>query len=81
MSEVLFARLRKIISAQFGVDEAEIVPTSHLQKDLNAGPISIADLIVRIEEEFDLKVPQGQVQNFLTVGDILNFVADQTGDI
>ena len=81
MTEELFKHLRKIISSQLGVDEVEITPASHLQEDLNADPISIADLMVRLEEEFNFKIPQGQAQNFLTVGDILNFIADQTGEI
>lgn len=81
MTDELFTRLKKITSVQLGVDEAEITPTSHLQEDLNADPISIADLIVRIEEEFNLKIPQGVATNFLTVGDILNFISDQTGEI
>ena len=81
MSEELFVRLKKLISLQLGVDAAEITPTSHLQEDLNADPISIADLFVRIEEEFNIKIPQGQSADFLTVEDILNFISDQTGDI
>jgi len=81
MSKELFGRLKKIISSQLGVDEVEITLTSHLQEDLNADPISIADLIVRIEDEFNIKIPQGQAANFLTVEDILNFISDQTGEI
>ena len=81
MSEELFGRLKKIISSQLGVDETEIALTSHLQEDLNADPISIADLIVRIEDEFNIKIPQGHLVNFLTVDDILNFISDQTGEI
>ena len=81
MTEEIFARIRKIISAQLGVDETEITPGSHLQEDLNADPLSVADLIVRLEEEFNIKIPQGQIANFLTVEDILNFISDQTGEI
>jgi acyl carrier protein len=80
MNEELFARLRKLISAQLGVDEVEITPTSHLQDDLNADPLSIADLIVRLEEEFNLKIPKEQISQFSTVEDILNFISDQTGE-
>ena len=81
MNVELFARLKKLISTQLGVEEAEITPSSHLQEDLNADPLSVADLIVRLEEEFNLKIPREQIAQFSTVEDILNFISDQTGEI
>jgi len=81
VSEEYFTRLKRIIAAQLGIDELEITEDSHLQDDLNADPISIADLIVEIEEEFKIKIPQNQAADFNTVGDILSFILDQTGDL
>lgn len=81
MSQEILSRLKKSISAHIGVDEAEIAEESHLQDDLNADPLSIADLIVNLEKEFDIAIPQETSAKFQTVGDILNFIADQTGEI
>ena len=81
MSQEILSRLKKLISAHIGVDEAEITEESHLQDDLNADPLSIADLIVNLEKEFDITIPQETSAKFQTVGDILNFIADQTGEI
>ena len=81
MSEDYFTRLKKIIAVQLGIDELEITEDSHLQDDLNADPISIADLIVEIEKEFNIKILQNQAADFNTVGDILSFILDQTGDL
>jgi acyl carrier protein len=81
MSQEILSRLKKLISANLGVDEAEIDEGSHLQDDLNADPLSIADLIVNLEKEFDISIPQETSGKFQTVGDILNFIADQTGEI
>ena len=81
MSEDYFNKLKKIIAAQLGIDELEITEDSHLQDDLNADPISIADLIVEIEGEVHIKIPQNQAADFNTVGDILSFILDQTGDL
>jgi acyl carrier protein len=81
MSQEILSHLKKLISAHIGVDEAEIAEESHLQDDLNADPLSIADLIVNLEKEFDITIPQETSGKFQTVGDILNFIADQTGEI
>jgi len=81
MANEIFERLRKIISDQLGVEDSEIQPSSHLVEDLNADPISIADLSTKIEEEFDLKIPETNSTNFKTVEDLINFVSDQSGEI
>lgn len=81
MSEEILSKLKKIVSDHLGVEESEITEDSHLQDDLNADPISIADLIVGIEEEFSIKIPQGQSVDFKKVGDILAFISDQTGEL
>lgn len=81
MSEEIFSKLKKIVSDHLGVEESEITEDSHLKDDLNADPISIADLIVGIEKEFSIKIPQSQSADFKKVGDILGFISDQTGEL
>ena len=74
-------KLLKIISGQLGVDESEIKVDSHLQEDLDADQLSIADLLVAVEKEFDVSLDQKQTAKISTVGDILNLITDQTGDV
>ncbi len=81
MSQEILSRLKNLISNHLGVDEDEITEGSHLQSDLNADPLSIADLIVSMEKEFNISIPQEISIKFQTVGDILNFITDQTGEI
>jgi acyl carrier protein len=81
MSEELFNRVKKLISKKLGVDETEITLNSHLQEDLNADPLSIADLIVGIEEDFNIKIPNEVAAKISTVEDITNYISDQTGDL
>lgn len=81
MSNETDKKLLKIISGQLGIDEAEIKVDSHLQEDLDADQLSIADLLVVIEKEFDVSLDQNQTTQISTVGDILNLITDQTGDV
>jgi len=81
MSNDTLAKIKQILSAELGIDEMEINLSSHLKEDFDADPISVADLIVKLEEEFDLRIPQNQASEFKTVEDILNYITDQTGDI
>lgn len=81
MSDKTSKKLLKIISEQLGVDRSEIKVDSHLQEDLDADQLSIADLLVLIEKEFDVSLDQNQTVQIETVGDILNLITDQTGDV
>ncbi|OGY29586.1 MAG: hypothetical protein A3F35_02815 [Candidatus Woykebacteria bacterium RIFCSPHIGHO2_12_FULL_45_10] len=76
-----FEKLRRIIANYLGVEEAEIKLESHLQDDLNSDPLSLADLVVSIEDEFKITIPREETMKFNTVEDIVSFVADQIGDV
>jgi len=81
MNEENFDRLKSLISKNLGVDEDDITPNSHLQEDLNADPLSVSDLMVNVEDEFQIKIPENQTKNFIKVSDLLSYIAGETGDI
>ncbi|MDP2671398.1 MAG: acyl carrier protein [bacterium] len=76
-----FEKIRKIVANHLGVDEAEISSESHLQDDLNSDPLSMADLVVSLEDEFNVKISPEENGKFNTVGDIEIFIADQIGEV
>lgn len=69
--------VKELISDQFGVEKGSISPDSHLQDDLNADPLSIADLVVSLEDKFKLKISQEEIIKFNLVSDIVEFLEDQ----
>lgn len=73
--------LKKLIAEQLGVESDQITTDSHFQDDLNADPLSLADLVVSIEEEFKIKIPQEELIKFNTVGDIVNFLTDNMAEV
>lgn len=68
--------IKRTISHHLGVAEKEITSVSHLIEDLNASPLEIADIIIRLENIFQIKVPQEEIEKFGTVGDIITFFSD-----
>ena len=74
-------KLRKIIAEQLGVEAEAVNENSHFQDDLNADPLSLADLVVNIEDQFNVKIPQEELKRFTTVGDIANFLADNMTEV
>jgi len=81
MNSEVMDKLKTLISREWGVEEKEISAKSHLREDLDADPLSISDLMVKIEDEFQIKVSGNKSQGFQTVSDILEYISEQSGDI
>ncbi len=69
-----FEKVQKLIAQQFGIDPAKVTPESDLVKDLGADSLDIADLIMTLEDEFGVTVPDEMANDFLIVGNIVNFI-------
>lgn len=69
-------RLRKIIVDQLGVDEAQVVPSASFTKDLNADSLDLVELIMSIEEEFGVEIPDEEAEKIQTVADALKYLEE-----
>ena len=72
-----FEKVQKIIAQQFGIDPAKVTLESDLVKDLGADSLDIADLIMTLEDEFNMTVPDDLANDFLVVGKIVEFIDAQ----
>jgi acyl carrier protein len=67
-------RLKKIIAEQLGVSEDEVVPEASFIDDLNADSLEMVDLIISLEEEFNIQVSDEDAEKIKTVRDALDFL-------
>ena len=67
-------KIKAIIAEQLGVDEIEVKPETHLMKDLEADSLDAVEIIMAIEDEFDIEVPDEDAEKFQTVNDIISYV-------
>lgn len=70
----LFAKMKEVIAEQLGVDESEINEEASFQDDLNADSLDIVELVMALEEEFDIKIPDEDAENIKTVGDAISYI-------
>ncbi len=75
---MVFDKIKGIIVEQLGVDEAQVAMDTHLMKDLEADSLDAVEIIMAIEDEFDLEVPDEAAEKFQTVGDIIKYVEENT---
>ena len=69
-------RVKQIIVEQLGVDAAEVTPNAHFVNDLGADSLDTVELIMALEEEFDIEVPDEQAEKLLTVSDVTKYIED-----
>ncbi len=74
MAENLEPRLTKMIAEQLGVEEAQVVPSASFQDDLNADSLDLVEMIMSLEEEFGVEIPDEDAEKILTVQDAMNYI-------
>ena len=67
-------KVKGIIAEQLGVAEDEIKTTSSFIEDLGADSLDIVELVMAMEEEFEVEIPDEEAENIKTVGDAINYI-------
>lgn len=75
---MVFERVREIICSQLDLDEDRITMDSDILEDFDADSLDLVDLVMSLEDEFGIEVPDDQVENFHTVGDVVRYIEDNT---
>ena len=70
----MFEKVREIIADKLSISEDEITMDSAFLEDLNADSLDIVELIMALEDELDMEIPDEDAENFVTVGDVVRFV-------
>jgi len=72
---MIFEKVKKLIASELNIKEDEIKLESSLTQDLGADSLDAVELIMAIEEEFDVQVNDEEAQNIRTVNDIVSFLS------
>jgi len=75
-SEDIFEKVKEIIIEQLGVAEAAVTTEASFIDDLGADSLDIVELIMALEEEFDLEIPDADAEKVVTVGDVVDYIKD-----
>lgn len=67
-------RVKSALSEQLGVDESEITDDASFQEDLDADSLDLVELIMELEDQFGVKIPDEDAQKLTTVGQAVDYV-------
>ena len=73
----MFEMLKNIISRQLGVDPEDIEESTRITEDLGADSLDVVEMVMSIEEECGVAIPDEAVPTLVTVGDVVNYVENQ----
>ena len=70
----IFEKLKGIIVEQLGVEEDAVKPEATFVEDLSADSLDIVELVMGIEEEFELEIPDQAAESIVTVQDVMDYI-------
>ena len=70
----IFEKLKGIIVDQLGVEESTVKPEAAFVEDLSADSLDIVELVMAIEEEFELEISDQAAESIVTVQDVINYI-------
>lgn len=72
-----FDKVKKIIVDRLGVDESEVTEEASFIDDLGADSLDTLELVMALEEEFGIEIPDEDAEKIITVGDALNYIKEK----
>ncbi|MDD3926414.1 MAG: acyl carrier protein [bacterium] len=75
----IFDQVKKIVVDQLGVDAAEVTENASFTDDLGADSLDVVELVMALEEEFDLEIPDEDAEKIATVGNAMSYIQAKKG--
>lgn len=75
---MVFERVREIICEQLDLEEDNVTMESNILEDFEADSLDVVDLVMSLEDEFGVEVPDDQIEGFSSVGDIVRYIEENT---
>ncbi|WQT14357.1 acyl carrier protein [Helicobacter pylori] len=73
----LFETIQAVIAEQLNVDTAQVTPEAEFVKDLGADSLDVVELIMALEEKFNIEIPDEQAEKIVNVGDVVKYIEKQ----
>lgn len=73
---MVLEKLKAILGEQFDVEEDTITPDTSIADDLGADSLDVVDLLMSIEDEFEIEIPDEEIDNIKTVGELVKYIEE-----
>ncbi|HOB37245.1 MAG TPA: acyl carrier protein [Candidatus Avimonas sp.] len=73
---MVLEKVKVILSNQFDIDEDSITTDTHIVDDLGADSLDVVDMLMSLEDEFDIEIPDEDVEKIGTVGELVAYIEE-----
>ncbi|MBD1822649.1 acyl carrier protein [Cyanobacteria bacterium FACHB-63] len=81
MSQELFDKLKAIVAEQLSIDDPSTIrPESNFQNDLGADSLDVVELVMAIEEEFEIEIPDEAAEKMTTVQEAVDYISSRVAE-
>ena len=77
MSDEMTGKVRDLVAEQLGVDAGTLSPEANILEDLGADSLDVVELVMAIEEAFDIEIPDEDAESMRTLGDVEKYVIER----
>lgn len=75
---MVFEKLRVILSQQFDVEKDTITMETNIMEDLGADSLDVVDMLMSLEDEFDVEIPDEEIEKMRTVAEVVAYIEENT---
>ena len=73
---MVLEKVKMILSSQFAVEEDSITPETNIADDLGADSLDVVDMLMSLEDEFDVEIPDEEIERIRTVGELVAYIEE-----
>jgi len=73
---MVLEKVKNILASQFDVEEDTITPETNIQEDLGADSLDVVDMLMSLEDEFDVEIPDEKIETMRTVADVVAYIEE-----
>ncbi len=73
----MFEKMQELIADGLGVDKEKVTETASFKEDLQADSLDLFELVMSLEEEFGVEIPSDDLNNIVTVGDVMKYIENK----
>ena len=73
---MIFDRIKEILAEQLDADTEEMTMDTDIARDLGADSLDVVELLMSIEDEFQVEIPDEEIENIKTIGELVKYIED-----
>lgn len=71
---MIFEKIKAMLAEQLNADEDEMTLDTNIAKDLGADSLDVVELLMSIEDEFEVEIPDEEIENIRTIGELVDYI-------